>query len=97
MPRRFKLSRKCFDLRADSYNTYDKLYKQLDTDLRDLQKWDGFIDARGFDVRPGNIAGRRLDVAIPDRAIDEEQIRALQDFARYAAECGLLFRVTVIK
>lgn len=85
------------DLRTDSYNTYDKLYKQLDRDLKSLQKWDGKIAVGDFISRPGDVHARRLDIGIPDGAMNLEQKQALEDFAREAARQSILFRVTVIQ
>lgn len=94
---RIATSFKTRDLRTDSYDSYAKLYRQLDIDLRDLQKWNGTIKTPRGIVDPKNIAGSRLDIGIPDGVINAEQKRALEDTAREAAKRDILFRVTVIR
>ncbi|MBK7841825.1 MAG: hypothetical protein IPJ49_29935 [Candidatus Obscuribacter sp.] len=94
---RIATSFKTRDLRTDSYDSYAKLYRQLDIDLRDLQKWNGTIKTPRGVVDPKNIAGSRLDIGIPDGVINAEQKRALEEIARDAAKRDILFRVTVIR
>ncbi|MBA4049805.1 MAG: hypothetical protein C0464_02220, partial [Cyanobacteria bacterium DS2.008] len=94
---RIATSFKTRDLRTGSYDTYDKLYKQLDTDLKSLEKWDGYVQAGLLRVRPNQLKGRRLDLGIPDGVITDNQKKAIEDIAREAAKRNILFRVTVIK
>lgn len=94
---RIVTSFKTRDLRTGSYDTYSKLYKQLDKDLKSLEKWDGRLKSDTFRVLPRDIKARRLDIGIPDGVMTGQQKQAIEEISKEATKRNILFRVTVIR